>query len=108
MKRLTGWVRAEGLLGADLSVEQRLHALLIGLGEDRRHDEGGQEQRERDQHRIRRALLQADGGAQQRQDHHNPHKARGHDQDGRRQAQHGEQRDQLQHPLGQGHVGPAQ
>ena len=62
LERARRQVKSLGQL--DLFIEQGLDALLVGLGKDRRHDEAGQEDGQRDQHRIRRALLQAQSGPQ--------------------------------------------
>ena len=42
----------EGLLDADLVGEQRRDALIVGRLQRRLHDEDGQEQRQRDHHRV--------------------------------------------------------
>jgi hypothetical protein len=86
----------EGFIEFDLFGDQRLDALLIGFFEDRHHDEGGQEQRQRDHDRVGWCGLQADGGSEQRQHDHDPGEGRDHHQNRWRQRQNGDQRDQLQ------------
>ena len=112
----------EGLGELDLLFQQGLDPFVIGLGEDRRHDEAGQEDGQRDQDGVRRTLLQAQTGAQQGQHDDDPHETRRHDDDRRGQGEYGEQGDQLQDALGQlalcagidgdalrvGHAGPGQ
>ncbi len=65
------------------------------------HDEGGQEQRQRDHHRIGRCGLKADGRAQERQHDHDPGEAGDHHEDGGGQSKDGDERDQLHRALGQ-------
>ena len=97
--------RVEGLGQLHLLIEQGPDARVIGGLPGRGHDDGRQEQGQRDEHRVGRALLHAERGAQQRQHHHDAHEAGGHDDDRRRQRQHGHQADQLDHPLGQAGAG---
>src|SRR5262249_27264264 len=55
---------------ADLVVHERLDVDVIGVLQCRPHHEGGQEQRDRDDHSVRRRGRRAERGAQQRQHHH--------------------------------------
>ena len=91
----------EGLLRGDLVVDQRLDAEIVGALERRPHHEGGEEQRERDDHGVGRRRRGAERGAQQRQHHDDAGERRHHHQDGRRERQHRHQRDELEHALGE-------
>ncbi len=91
----------EGLLGGDLVGDQRADAGVVGLLQGRAHHEGGQKQRERDDHRIGRGGGGAERGAQQREHHHDAGERRHHDEDRGRQRQHRQQRDHLDHALGE-------
>ena len=55
----------ETLCQLDFVIEQGFDAFIVGLGEDRRHDEGGQEKRQADEDSIRWALLKAQPRSQQ-------------------------------------------
>ena len=68
------------------------------------HDEGGEEEREADQHGVGRRLLQAERRAQQRQHDDDAGERRHHHQDRRRHAQHREQQHDLHDPSGHGGI----
>jgi hypothetical protein len=89
----------ERFVDVDLVGDQRLDADVIDAREHRPHHEGGEEQRQRDDHRIGRRGRGAERGAQERQ-HHDDARERGHHhQDRRRQRKHRQQRDQLDNAL---------
>ncbi len=91
----------DGLLDADLVVHERPDAGLVGALQRRSHHEAGEEQRQRNDHRIGRRGGGPERGTQQREHHHDAREGRHHDQDRRRERQHRQERDQLDDALGE-------
>ena len=90
---------------ADVPLAHRQQAGVPGLVEHRLHDEEGQEQREPDQHHVRRRALRAQGTAQQRQHDHDAGERGRHHQQAGRERQHRDQGSEL-HDARRG-AGPA-
>ncbi len=93
MNSRSAYRRVDGLRLSHLALEVGLDAVVVHLGERRRHDEQAEEEGEPDEHLVRRDGLGAERVAGQRQHDDDLGERRREDEQGRRERQHGEQDD---------------